>query len=561
KSVKKSRWHYEHFANDYGAACLQFSDYYINDRYSKASMENQSENCLFLNVFSPYDPEDEGKLYPVLVWIHGGSFLAGSGDTGIDMEVTVENIVFKNVSLVTFNYRLGPLGFMSYENGDFTDGNFGIWDQVTALEWIQANMKQLNGDPFNVTVMGEDAGAAAASMLAVSPKTYNLIHRVITLSGSSTAGWAVQRHQTSAWDLRNLVDYLRCEKTFQKQTLEKLQLTDRTDEGRCNLQEKTLSCFNEIQDFNSDEVMHCVRNELNFSSLPFRLALAHELGISKMVVDGDLIPGSGKELIRQNARIPILIGITHKEWSRKEPKDYGFHRYQNVSGEERKRSVWRVIDEHYHAGSEMESDIDFVAPAQKEIEAYVSNGLPVHAFSFDYVSETPMFETVKKSYSLFGDKTLAVNRTLQPLVGLSMQAFHGISNAYVFTKGYKNNFQLQEFSEKDQNMSKMITRIITNFVKHGERKRSLHWPDTIFWNIEADLLEKFSFRGGHCPKETEDLSSEERLQLAAYRRAWWALWVLVALIGLSIWGCIIFIVVKKCRSPRAKPYDNIVFNR
>lgn len=65
----------------------------------------------------------------------------------------------------------------------------------------------------------------------------------------------------------------------------------------------------------------------------------------------------------------------------------------------------------------MESDIDFVAPAQKEIEAYVSNGLPVHAFSFDYVSETPMFETVKKSYSLFGDKTLAVNRTLQPLVG------------------------------------------------------------------------------------------------------------------------------------------------
>lgn len=68
---------------------------------------------------------------------------------------------------------------MSYENGDFTDGNFGIWDQVTALEWIQANMKQLNGDPFNVTVMGEDAGAAAASMLAVSPKTYSKIYLLI----------------------------------------------------------------------------------------------------------------------------------------------------------------------------------------------------------------------------------------------------------------------------------------------------------------------------------------------------------------------------------------------
>lgn len=62
-------------------------------------------------------------------------------------------------------------GFMSHRDGDKTEGNYGVWDMVMALEWIQANMKQLNGDPTKVTVMGESAGAAATSVLAVSPRT------------------------------------------------------------------------------------------------------------------------------------------------------------------------------------------------------------------------------------------------------------------------------------------------------------------------------------------------------------------------------------------------------
>uniref|UniRef100_A0A0N5AKE3 COesterase domain-containing protein n=1 Tax=Syphacia muris TaxID=451379 RepID=A0A0N5AKE3_9BILA len=583
KSVKKSRWHYEHFANDYGAACLQFSDYYLNDRYSKSSMGNQSEDCLFLNVFSPYDPEDEGRLYPILVWIHGGSFMAGSGDTGIDMEVTVENIVFKNVSLVTFNYRLGPLGFMSYENGDFIDGNFGIWDQVTVLEWIQANMKQLNGDPSNVTVMGEDAGAAAASLLAISSRTDRLLHRAITWSGSITSGWAIQRHRTPNWELKNLVQYLKCEKMFDKSNLEKLGLAEATKNKSCNLQEKTVDCLNVCK---------------NYSNYNFILALT-DLGAAKMVVDGDLIPGSSKNVVRQNARIPLLLGVANTEWGCKKPENYGFKRFQNVSDAERRHKVWQVVEEHYHSASEnllsnstldlistlaymryfgsgkeylptnivvaklqkMQSDIDFIAAAQKEIEAYMSNEVPVYAFSFDYMSKTPVYETVSKSFSLFGNKTLSVSRTLRPLAGSDMQAFHGMSHAYIFTKGYKTNFYVSEFSAQDQNMTNLLTKAITNFVKYGLQQRSLHWPDTIFWNIEADLIEQFSSREQEFPKEVDELSSEERIQLAAYRRAWWALWILVALIGLIIWVCIIFIVVKKCRSPRAKPYDNIVFNR
>lgn len=83
-------------------------------------------------------------------------------------------------------------------------------------------------------------------------------------------------------------------------------------------------------------------------------------------------------------------------------------------------------------------------------------------------SDKLLAEKIISCYSILNRKLIVEADTYETLItGLSMQAFHGISNAYVFTKGYKNNFQLQEFSEKDQNMSKMITRIITNFVKHG----------------------------------------------------------------------------------------------
>ena len=79
-------------------------------------------------IFSQ-NSEDEGDLHPILVWIHGGSFLAGSSDTGIDMEVLARNLVFRNITFVSVNYRLGPLGFMSIHHSDGrVEGNFGLWD-------------------------------------------------------------------------------------------------------------------------------------------------------------------------------------------------------------------------------------------------------------------------------------------------------------------------------------------------------------------------------------------------------------------------------------------------
>ncbi|VDO64541.1 unnamed protein product [Haemonchus placei] len=95
KPVKKSRWHQELSAVEYGPPCIQFMDFHRYDKFSAENMKRQSEDCLYLNVFSPYDNEDESKTFPIIVWIHGGSFLAGSADTGIDMEVGVEKGFFE----------------------------------------------------------------------------------------------------------------------------------------------------------------------------------------------------------------------------------------------------------------------------------------------------------------------------------------------------------------------------------------------------------------------------------------------------------------------------------
>jgi carboxylesterase type B len=95
-----------------------------------------------------------------------------------------------------------------------------------ALEWVQRNIKQFNGDPNRITLMGESAGAAAVSALAVSPLTTSLVHGAIALSGSATAGWAIHRQQNAnpLWEITNIADYIRCNKLI----LDQVQIDNRS---------------------------------------------------------------------------------------------------------------------------------------------------------------------------------------------------------------------------------------------------------------------------------------------------------------------------------------------
>ena len=143
----------------------------------------QSEDCLTLNVWTRAATTEARQ--PVMVWIHGGSLTTGSGS-----EYSGDLLTAKGAVLVTINYRLGRFGFFSHpelsaENRNGVSGNQGLRDQITALIWVQNNIRNFGGDPNNVTIFGESAGSYSTSLLQASPLARGHFHRVIGQSGGA----------------------------------------------------------------------------------------------------------------------------------------------------------------------------------------------------------------------------------------------------------------------------------------------------------------------------------------------------------------------------------------
>lgn len=156
-----------------------------------------SEDCLTLNVWSSADQSDE-KL-PVLVWIHGGGFFAGSSSS---TAYEGEGFAKQGIVFVSFNYRLGTFGFLAHpelskESPRGTSGNYALQDMVAALNWIKRNIAAFGGDPNNVTIWGESAGGTAVGLLMVAPDAKDLFHKAILSSA-----WNLFQpisHRTESW--------------------------------------------------------------------------------------------------------------------------------------------------------------------------------------------------------------------------------------------------------------------------------------------------------------------------------------------------------------------------
>jgi len=146
-----------------------------------------SEDCLTLNVWTP--AKSSGDRLPVMVWIHGGGFTAG---TVTLPRLDGTNVARRGVVVVSFNYRLGALGFLAHpalsaESERQVSGNYGLLDQIAALRWIRANIAAFGGNPDSVTLFGSSAGASSQGFLIVSPLARGLFHRAIAQSLGSTA--------------------------------------------------------------------------------------------------------------------------------------------------------------------------------------------------------------------------------------------------------------------------------------------------------------------------------------------------------------------------------------
>lgn len=138
--------------------------------------ESETIDCLRLNIFVPFKASAYSPL-PVLIWIHGGDFVRGSAG-----EYGVRNLVRYDVIVVTVNYRLGPYGFMCLDNPNVS-GNQGLKDQYAALSWIRRNIASFGGNPYNVTIAGQDAGAASVLLHLYADNT-KLFHKAIVESGT-----------------------------------------------------------------------------------------------------------------------------------------------------------------------------------------------------------------------------------------------------------------------------------------------------------------------------------------------------------------------------------------
>src|SRR5271170_384245 len=176
-----AKWKGDLDATAYRAHCAQnhvFDDMVFQDN-------GPSEDCLFLNVYTPADAKDDAKL-PVMFWIHGGGYSGGGSN---EPRHNGDFMPLKGVVLVTINYRLGVFGFLA--TGDLAKeasgaaGNYGLLDMVAGLEWVKGNIKKFGGDPENVTIFGESAGSFAVSTLMAAAPARGLFQKAIGESGAA----------------------------------------------------------------------------------------------------------------------------------------------------------------------------------------------------------------------------------------------------------------------------------------------------------------------------------------------------------------------------------------
>jgi para-nitrobenzyl esterase len=194
------KWSGKRDGTQFGAHCTQghvFDDMVFQDG-------GESEDCLYLNVYTPSTADENSKL-PVMFWIHGGGFSGGSAD---EPRHNGDFLPLKGVVLVTINYRLGIFGFMALADlgaeAKGVSGNYGMLDQVAALQWVRENIKSFGGDPGNVTIFGESAGSFAVSALMAAPPARGLFAKAIGESGGALGTGMLVDNELAAIEERNL---------------------------------------------------------------------------------------------------------------------------------------------------------------------------------------------------------------------------------------------------------------------------------------------------------------------------------------------------------------------
>ncbi|XP_065369326.1 acetylcholinesterase-like [Calliphora vicina] len=402
-----------------------------------------SEDCLFLNVYVPNSSKDSSKSLPVMVWIHGGGFWFGNGNSDYHLPLS---LLQEDVIVVTLNYRLGALGFLCLpEEGIW--GNAGLKDQRLALQWVQDNIQTFNGDPNNVTLFGESAGAAAVHLHALSKHANTLFHKAIMQSGTANMEWVFQSNP--AYKTRRLAELLNFKTSDTRELLKFLQSSKVTP---LDILAKTLPVLT------SDERRRCL-------PLPFKPVIedcqSPDSFISRPVLERLQQPNS--------IVVPSIMGYNSAEGlammvnavKKVEEFDKDFHRLvpRNIPLEPEDneiKEIARKMRDFYLNGKSIRpdlfnnltnilSDYHFVVDMQNAAEwhAKFQPQAPLYFYRFEYVGDRNMFKRMFQMHKLAG-------------------ACHGDELFYLFQMADDD----MPVSDRDQKLIKQFCNLWANFAKY-----------------------------------------------------------------------------------------------
>ena len=402
-------------ASSFGARCEQWhiwDDYLFLD-------SGPSEDCLYLNVYAPAAAKPASKL-PVMVWIHGGGFVAGAGS---EPRYTNPRLVSRNVVVITLNYRLGVFGFLASEDlrkeGNGHAGNYGLMDMAAALRWVQANVAAFGGDPGSVTIFGESAGSFSVSALLAAPEARGLFQKAIGESGAffgnvlSTSPVAERAKRDQAW----------------------------TDA----LGAKSLA---ELRAMPADKLIEAARKQ--------------PVGFSPDV-DGEFLtePVSASYAAGRQAKVPVIIGWNRDERTGTLSKDMTAEKWKSFAAQHYPDKAQAFLAA-FPASSDAEAvrsadaytTAQFIAlGAWQWVEAQEATGAaPVYRYRFDLGS--PASE-------------------VHPVAGY---AFHSDELEYVF--GTLDTRRGATWRPEDRRLSEQLIGYWTNFARSGDPNGGglPHWP-------------------------------------------------------------------------------------
>ncbi|KAB0381657.1 hypothetical protein FD755_003574 [Muntiacus reevesi] len=404
-----------------------------------------SEDCLYLNIYTPADLTKRSRL-PVMVWIHGGGLMVGGASTYDGLALSAH----ENVVVVTIQYRLGIWGFFS-TGDEHNHGNWGHLDQVAALRWVQENIANFGGDPGSVTIFGESAGGESVSVLVLSPLAKNLFHRAISESGVALTSGLVKKDMKAA--AKQIAIIAGCKTTTSAVLV------------HC-LRQKT-----------EDELME-ITLKMKFFALDLHGDPRESHPFLPTVVDGVVLPKMPIEMLAEKNfnPVPYIVGINKQEFGWIIPLLMGYPLSEDKLDQKTAKSLlWQsyavlsipeeltpVATDKYLGGTrdpvkkkdlflDLIADVIFGVPSVNVARHYRDAGAPIYMYEFQY---RPSFSSELKPKTVIGD--------------------HGDEIFSVFGAPFLKDGA----SEEEINLSKMVMKFWANFARNGNPNGEglPHWP-------------------------------------------------------------------------------------